>query len=902
MNKSNKQITNAAFISYAILIINLIINIIFMPWMTRELGKDNYSIYTIANSVASIFILDLGLGATSSKYLAKYRVEGDKEGERNFIGLITKLYLIIDCAIFAIAVIMFLFLDKIYKAIPDNLFNSFENVFVCVAIYSIISLPLTTTNGILTAYEKFVFIKLSSLIHKIVQIALLFVCVFLKLNIFIIVLVNLLTNLLASIIKYIYCRYKLKIKANFKFFDKKMLLGIFAFSIWILMITTSQKLTSSLMPTVLGIVSNYDAIATFGVALLIAEYGSLFSTVLSGMFLPRITKLRSEKDSELKLDILFTRVGRLQSLVIMLIISGFILFGKPFITHLYGVDYIDSYLCGIFLLIPFFISTPKFTMESDSYVKNTVKFSAIIKLICCIIILGVSFLTGYLFGSVGICITIGIGQLVQNIIVDFFVYAKKQNIKMLKFYWKVHFKNIILTLPPFVVFFILQTIFPITTIIQFALYVFLYIVTYAVFNAFIFDKKNYKLLLKNKFISRLYCSIIYKLRNKISRENTFSKSINISNLKNIDFHLSTGLIISFEYNEKEFYFRPCFQSKSDLKNSLLKWINFFVTYNDKIKEQNKKQINEIFSNDFAKHENLDKLNNINENYNNHFFEMCSKTFNDFEIFGLPSFKKQLAGGEEVKLLQLVKWVYNKCKQSQILPKNTFDIGDANKQIATYSFSKLLNLNSIPKCEMTCINTQDNQLIGLIQEKAGSGISPAFIKKEKRLSVTSNFVNELTNLEYFDFICYQLDHRLDNYNIVYKNDLIDGVSVFDNDAPKTFCASLRIPSSTYDGVEPIIKNGILNRNFMSSEFYDSINKIKKSDLRPLKKYLNKFQYFALKSRLFKFKKIVNKTIKKSRLTISNDCNITSLINTKQKNYIYQYVYDESLLNRIEKYGG
>ena len=65
------------------------------------------------------------------------------------------------------------------------------------------------------------------------------------------------------------------------------------------------------------------------------------STSISGVLTPRITGMVIKEASKEELTALFIRIGRLQFIIIALIVSGFTVFGQPFITLWAG----DSYRC-----------------------------------------------------------------------------------------------------------------------------------------------------------------------------------------------------------------------------------------------------------------------------------------------------------------------------------------------------------------------------------------------------------------------------------------------------------------------------------------------------------------------------------------------------------------------------
>ena len=82
-----------ALLSYFTMAFNIVAGLIYVPWMVAKIGQADYGLYTLANSLIAIFMLDFGLGSAVSRYIAKYRAEGRIEDIRNIMGIIYKLYI-----------------------------------------------------------------------------------------------------------------------------------------------------------------------------------------------------------------------------------------------------------------------------------------------------------------------------------------------------------------------------------------------------------------------------------------------------------------------------------------------------------------------------------------------------------------------------------------------------------------------------------------------------------------------------------------------------------------------------------------------------------------------------------------------------------------------------------------
>ena len=103
-----RQYFGGAMISYIAIIFNVVLGILYTPWMVGKIGQSSYALYTIANSVISIFMIDFGLSAAVSRFVAKYRAENEDSKSNKLLGSVTILYILIDILIFIILMVIYL--------------------------------------------------------------------------------------------------------------------------------------------------------------------------------------------------------------------------------------------------------------------------------------------------------------------------------------------------------------------------------------------------------------------------------------------------------------------------------------------------------------------------------------------------------------------------------------------------------------------------------------------------------------------------------------------------------------------------------------------------------------------------------------------------------------------------
>ena len=169
------QIRRGAVLSYASVAFNALAGLLYTPWMVATIGSDNYGLYTLAMSVINIFVMDFGLGDAVSRYLSKYYAEGNERSANEFVGMVLRLYVGIAAVLFVVLLAVYLNVDSIYARLSVEQLVVFKRLFAVVALYSVISFPLASLNGMLTANELFVKLNGCNLAQRVLTVGLIVV-------------------------------------------------------------------------------------------------------------------------------------------------------------------------------------------------------------------------------------------------------------------------------------------------------------------------------------------------------------------------------------------------------------------------------------------------------------------------------------------------------------------------------------------------------------------------------------------------------------------------------------------------------------------------------------------------------------------------------------------------------
>lgn len=411
-----KQIKLGAVLSYLSIALNVITGLIYTPWMINQIGKSDYGLFTLANSLIALFLVDFGLSSATSRYVAKYNAEGRQDKVNSFLGAIYKLYLIVDIIIFIAFFVLFLFVDKIYINLTASEIEKFKVVYAIAALYSIISFPCITFNGVLTAYEKFIQLKLADLIHRVLIVVLMVVALLCGQGLYALVAVNALAGVITYLYKYWVIRKETKVRARFEKTSFSLYKDIFSFSLWATVASLAQRLIFNVTPSVLGIVANSAAIAVFGIVITVEQYVFMISTAINGMFLPKISRIYAGTDSEKDIMPLMIKVGRFQYIVNFLIIVGFALLGKDFIFLWMGEDYLASYYGILLVIIPGAFYSSLQIANTAMIVQKKVNIQATLTVIVGAFNVVCSFILSAIYGVIGACISIFLAYTLRAIL------------------------------------------------------------------------------------------------------------------------------------------------------------------------------------------------------------------------------------------------------------------------------------------------------------------------------------------------------------------------------------------------------------------------------------------------------------------------------------------------------
>ena len=499
-----KEIKTGAILGYINMIANLLVSFLYTPFLLRNLGQSEFGLYSLVASVIGyLSVLDMGFGNAMIRFVSRLKAKSLSD-EDKINGLFLFLYSIIGIISLIIGFILVINTNNIFKALTIEELNKARIIMIILVCTVSISFPLSIFDSYVIACEKFKFAKLLALIKTIIIPLTMIPLLFLGHKAIVMVIVTSSYTILFHLFSVIFCFKKLKMRISFKRknIDKLILKEILVYSFFIFLNIVVDSIYTNTDQVILGNVAGTIAISIYAVASKVSQINVSFSTTISGLFFPRITKTLEEENGDKKVSNLFIRVSRIQLYIMALIMFGFIIFGKQFIILWVGSEYIDAYYILLLLMIPAIIPLTQNVGISILQAKNKHKFRSVIYIMIAIFNIFISIPLARKYSGVGAAIGTAVANIIGQIIIMNIYYWKVIKIDI-PAYWKRFVLFIFpLSLISFVIFYVVSKIH--FNFVLLVIAIILYTIFYGCYAYFFMneEEKQYVKKIKYKLLRR----------------------------------------------------------------------------------------------------------------------------------------------------------------------------------------------------------------------------------------------------------------------------------------------------------------------------------------------------------------------------------------------------------------
>ena len=353
MNTSN-QLKAGALLSYVNMAISTVIPFLYTPIMLEVLGQAEYGLYSLSNSVISyLSLLTLGLGSTIHRYYMQALTAKDHDRLGRITGLFVVIYSVIAVITVASGFLLTNFTGTLFaKGLTASEMEKLNILIVIMTGSTGVSLLAVPFSSVIVCHERYVFLKLLSIVGTIVapvaNLAVLYAgyasvgmaCAGMALQIMI-------------LFAYVWysCRC-IHVVPRFVNLPIDLLKEIFGFTFYVFIASIADLLYWSTDKVLIGAMIGSKAVAVYNIGVTFNSMLQQLSSAISSVFGPRVNHLVFSGRPTSEISELMIRVGRIQYLVIALVLAGFITFGRAFLLLWVGPEYDEAYDVALFTMLP----------------------------------------------------------------------------------------------------------------------------------------------------------------------------------------------------------------------------------------------------------------------------------------------------------------------------------------------------------------------------------------------------------------------------------------------------------------------------------------------------------------------------------------------------------------------
>jgi len=387
-------------------------------------------------------VLSLGFNSSYIRFYSKYKKEKDQDSIYRLNGLFLIIYAIIAAVVLACGIFLTNNLHMVFdEGLTASEYETAKVLMLLLTVNLSISFPMTIFSSIISAHENFIFLKVMSIGKTVISPLVTLPLLLMGFRSVAMVVVTVAISLVIDVCYLIFVFGVMKQRFVIGRVEKGLFVSLFTYTSFIAINMIIDQINGNVGKFLLGRYRGTEAVAVYSAGYTLYHYYSLFSTSISNVFTPRIHRiiLETKEDIEVlrkRLTDIFTRVGRIQFIILALVATGVLFFGKPFILNIWaGEGYDDSYAVALLLILSSSIALIQNLGIEIQRAQNRHQFRSVAYAIMSVINLGITVVFARIYGSVGTAIGTAVSYVLVNGLIMNIYYHKRCNIDIL-YFWR----------------------------------------------------------------------------------------------------------------------------------------------------------------------------------------------------------------------------------------------------------------------------------------------------------------------------------------------------------------------------------------------------------------------------------------------------------------------------------
>lgn len=495
MNKN--QIRGGIVLSALSQIISIAVGLVYQPMMIGYLGQSEYGLYQLVLSLVNYLnLMNFGFNGAYIRYYTIAKAKG-KDEVCKVNGMFLTVFIVIALLCCGVGVVLYFNIGILGNQLTSSDYIIARKLLVLMVLNVAVSFPNSLYIAYMSAESEFIVQKAWNIIINILTP--IFNLPLLKMGFGSvgIVSVSLGLTIFRLFVNIFICKNKLHMKTKYFYFDNVIFKSLLGYTFFIFLSDLIDQLNSNVDKFLLGRIMGTVAVAIYSVGFNLKNYYTQATWIIPEMYIPEANRLAIDEKNDDKLTDIFIKIGRYNNYIVILIITGFLLAGMPFISLWVGDEYSTSYYAGVILMIAGYIPAVQTLGVNIQNAKNMHQIRSIVYFFvaCLNVVLSVALI--HKWGVIGTCLGTLLATLAGHGLFMNYYYQTHIGLNVFKFW-----KTIVMWYPfAFIVFllgYLLEHFMNLYSWGILILFVAIYIFIYGAMLLFFGLNKEERITIKNK--------------------------------------------------------------------------------------------------------------------------------------------------------------------------------------------------------------------------------------------------------------------------------------------------------------------------------------------------------------------------------------------------------------------
>lgn len=436
---NRKQIKGGIILSGISQTISVIVGLTYTPIMIRCLGQTEYGLYQLVLSLVNYLnLMNFGFNGAYIRYYTIAK-EKSEDAVKKINGMFLSVFYFIAFMCIAVGAFLYQNISLLGKQITGEEYILAKKLLVIMVLNMAASFPNSLYVAYMSARSEFIIQKAANIVFNILIPLFNLPLLYRGYGSVGIVSATLALTIVRLMFNMIYCHRELNMKIQYLYFDKNIFKSLFGYTFFIFLSDIVDQLNTNVDKFLLGRILGTVSVAIYSVAFNLKNYYTQLTWIIPEMYIPEINKEVISEKSDEKVNKTFIKVGRYNNYIVLLVLSGFILFGQKFIELWVGNEYATAYYVGVILMLCGYVPAIQTLGVNIQNAKNMHRMRSIVYFIVACVNVMISVLLIHKWGVIGTSLGTLFAVILGNGVFMNYYYSKYIRLDIRSF-WKAMIK------------------------------------------------------------------------------------------------------------------------------------------------------------------------------------------------------------------------------------------------------------------------------------------------------------------------------------------------------------------------------------------------------------------------------------------------------------------------------